>query len=131
MIKSFRSDASRRSRSLAQAFKMISGPIPAGSPIVMARCRLAMMFLLSNQAVLPEQLRPQIRRPKSTGLRYHVNPRPGPTLYHGFGKAGLQPPKNLQGTCLDCDHLGLEGFAAGDQQGFWRIDRLDEFWYFE
>jgi hypothetical protein len=90
-----------------------------------------MMFLLSNQAVPPEQLRPQIRRPKSTGLRYHVNPRPGSTLYHGFGQAGFQPPKNLQGTRLDCDHLGFEGFTAGDQQGPGRIDRSLKLGYFE
>src|SRR5690348_2882257 len=126
MIRSLRSDASRRLRSLAQAFTMISGPMPAGSPIVIARCRLAISFLPSHQAVLPQQREPQIRRPKSTGLRYHINPRPGPTLYHGFGNAGLQPPDNAQGARLDRNHLRLQRFAARDDQRLWWIDRLGE-----
>ena len=62
--------------------------------------------------------------PKAPGLRYHLDARPGPALYHRFGKAGLQPPQTPAARCAPTAIMcAFSGLAAGGPEVPGRIDR--------
>ena len=99
---------------------MISGPMPAGSPIVIARWRESCRFPRVEQLIVLEQITPQLPCTECSRFRDHVDAGPAAALQIERGSPGTRRPATWS-AAHRARHSRFQGFAAGDDQRAGRI----------
>src|SRR4051794_31885505 len=101
--------AAGRSATAAMALRTISGPMPAGSPSVIASLVLAMRDALQE---VGEEVRPA----EAAGLRDHGRPVPAPADHARDGHADRDLAPEVEALRPDGDAEAQQGLAAGGDE---------------